>query len=258
VQNGWLDLEAYMPPYLEVATYEWPGHYERKSEELATSLHELCEDAFEIFREPMRTGRFIVAGHSVGASIMVCVCEKAQKELGVAPLLAFALDRGAPHIPVYSEYGMELLEDDPEEWCKAYNPSVYALKDQPGSSFYRIQINDQKLANDLRPVGWYKFPCPVLVYVAAWQGEIPAPGSEDEKQRLEAYYKVLRPGVGVQAFTEEEFQLWKLWTDECQVYHLDCGHGDLRLAKDWIDMMQSEVRRLLGAATISCAEVLDG
>merc|ERR1712061_455298 len=98
--------------------------------ELATSLHELCEDAFEAFREPMSTGRFIVAGHSVGASLMTCVCEKAQRELGVSPLLAIALDRGAPHIPVYSEHGMRLLEDEPDEWAKAYNPSFYALKDQ--------------------------------------------------------------------------------------------------------------------------------
>ena len=45
----------------------------------------------------------------------------------------------------------------------SYSPTIWKLKGQPGSTFYETHISDQKLANDLRPVGWYKFPCPLLL-----------------------------------------------------------------------------------------------
>jgi len=250
-------LENSLPNYLEVLTYEWPGHYERKSEPLASSLWDLANDALEAFRKPMSTGRFIVCGHSVGASIMTCFCQLAQKEIGVGPLLAIALDRGAPHIPVYSEYGMELLEDDPDEWCRNYSPGVMQLKDQPGSIYYETHIHDQKLSNDLRPAGWYRFPCPVLVFAAAWQGDRPLPGTQDATDRLELYEAILRPGVGLQAFTDEEFQLWDKWTNECKVFHCASGHGDLRLSMEWIKVLLDEVRRILEAATIPCHHLFD-
>merc|ERR1719510_754894 len=109
VLSGWLRLEVDAPSYVEVATYEWPGHGVRDKEPLLSSLNELGADAFEAFREPMSTGHFMVIGCSVGVLVMTYVCERAQRELGVSPKSCFALDRGPPHLPVFTDRGYKLL-----------------------------------------------------------------------------------------------------------------------------------------------------
>eukprot|EP00434_Breviolum_minutum_P022728 symbB.v1.2.020053.t2/scaffold1665.1/size106850/14 len=51
-----------------------------------------------------------------------------KRNLGLEAVAIFAVDRGAPHLPLYSDEGYKLLcEDEPLEFFEGFNPVVYKL-----------------------------------------------------------------------------------------------------------------------------------
>lgn len=48
-----------------------------------------------------------------------------KRNLGLEAVAIFAVDRGAPHLPLYSDEGYKLLcEDEPLEFFEGFNPVV--------------------------------------------------------------------------------------------------------------------------------------
>lgn len=48
-----------------------------------------------------------------------------KRNLGLEAVTLFAVDRGAPHLPLYSEEGYRMLcEEEPLEFFEGFNPVV--------------------------------------------------------------------------------------------------------------------------------------
>ena len=47
-----------------------------------------------------------------------------KQRLGLEAVSLFALDRGAPHVPLYSPEGYRLLREEPETFFEGFNPVV--------------------------------------------------------------------------------------------------------------------------------------
>mmetsp|Transcript_51945 Transcript_51945/g.150916 ORF Transcript_51945/g.150916 Transcript_51945/m.150916 type:complete len:387 (-) Transcript_51945:29-1189(-) len=208
VQQGWLQVESKAPEHFEIATYEWPGHGVRKAEPFCTSMQALGDDAFEAFREPMKTNQFILCGHSIGSLVLTHVCRRAWLELGVRPHAAVVLDRGPPHLTVLSEDGHNMAINDGDKFMSIFSPHL-----KQGSDGYKMRKADQPLDDDTQPVGWFRFPCPVHVIAAAWtlSPEWPPPGADAKwVEVMEKIHRNLCTGP----FQPEEYLLWKEWADD--------------------------------------------
>lgn len=240
VLQGWLRIECEAPSHVEVATYEWPGHGTRKDEPLPQTLAELGADAFEAFREVMSTGAFIVVGHSIGALLMTFVCSRAQCELGAVPQMFVVLDRGAPHLPVLSVEGYDLLVNSTELFMSIFSPGR-----KVGSQAYRLRASDQRLDNDVLPVGWCRLDCCVLVVVAEWGvfREWPVPGATQEfTEGMERLHRAEFHGA---PFAAEDYEAWRDWATDCRVQRLDVGHVELKSSPLFLSLLWSEVERVL-------------
>lgn len=227
VQNGWLRMECEAPPNIEVATYEWPGHGKRSDEPCPKTIQQLGDDAFEAIGGLMCQGHCIFVGHSIGALIMTHVCERAQRELHQAPLAAIVLDRGPPHLAHLSDYIMEVNRRDPESFAAEYGLGHL----EPGSFGWKTLITDLPLDNDTRPVGWYKYPCPLHVVAA----EHAVPGLE----------KFHRSGHAL-AFPPEEMELWRDWASDVKISTAkECIHQQVKTSEEFYSVLSSETKRLL-------------
>jgi len=253
VLSGWLRLEVDAPADVEVATYEWPGHGVREKEPLLSTLEELGADAFEAFKETMSTGHFMACGCSVGALVMVHVCERAQRELGVAPRSVFVLDRGPPHLPVFTEHGLQLLRAKPDEWMALWNPGIHRLhrEGKIAEVAFRRWLADMRLENDTRPVGWHRFACRVNAFVAlVTSHDFPPPGARHEgvdEEWAERRARCTRSGKGY-SFESREYDLWRSWAEDVRVYELCCEHEQVQRDAGFQAVLWSEARRVLAAA----------
>lgn len=162
VYNGWFRLECEAPSHLEMGVYEWPGHGSRHEEPFAKSLRELVDDAFETFKDAAQVGHFAVVGHSIGALVMTGVCERFQRELRRKPLVAYTLDRGAPHLLTLSDPAFELLVNNPTTYMEKLHPNY-----KPGSKAYETRLADQPFDNEVFPIGFYRFRCLLRVFISA-------------------------------------------------------------------------------------------
>lgn len=252
VLSGWLRLEVDAPTNVEVATYEWPGHGVREKEPLLGTLQELGDDAFEAFREAMSTGHFIVCGCSVSVLLMVYVCEKAQRELGVKPRAAFALDRGPPHLPVFTDYGYRLLVNKPNDWLWLWNPGIHRLHKEGkiAEAAFRRWVTDMRLENDTRPPGFYRFPCRLHAVIAlSTINEFPPPAARHEgvdEAWAERRVRCTRSGKGY-SFAPEEYDLWSHWASDVRIYELPCEHESTQRDPAFQQILWAEVKRVLDA-----------
>lgn len=206
-------MEHEAPPDIEMATHEPPGHGIRKDEPICNTLQALGDDAYEAFREAMDTGPFVLLGHSIGCLIATFVAERARRELNVQPLLAIMIERGAPHLPALSEYGLNMLKTDPVQFMKIRDPSTAKGIENPifGDQVLRMWSNDLQIENDTRPVGWYKFPCPILVFrcPSHYKKDLPNEVLESNKANFEIHSK--RGFLG--HFGKEWCEAWREWTE---------------------------------------------
>lgn len=216
IAQEWMYLAHEAPLDIEVIVHEPPGHGTRDDEEVSTTLEQMGDDAFEAFREAMDTGSFVLLGHSIGCLTAVYVAERAKRELNVEPLLAVMVERGAAHIPAFSEFGYDLLKDDPYRFMQIRDPST-AKGCNPelgdfGKQALRMWGSDLLLENDIRPVGWHTFSCPLHCYrcrvfhfkdckeedLKSWEDNIKIHNQEKDY---------------VGHFGPKEFEEWNKWTD---------------------------------------------
>eukprot|EP00930_Biecheleria_cincta_P088154 TRINITY_DN77394_c0_g1_i1.p1 TRINITY_DN77394_c0_g1~~TRINITY_DN77394_c0_g1_i1.p1 ORF type:complete len:430 (-),score=78.88 TRINITY_DN77394_c0_g1_i1:25-1263(-) len=249
VMNRWLSMEVDAPAHVEVATYEWPGHGSREKEDVLLTLEDLGNDAFAAFSGAMHTGHFVVVGHSIGALIMTYVCEKAQNELGLKPQAAFVLDRGAPHIKVFSELGHKMMISDLNRWCQIFHPAIWENRNKPGSNMFSL-IKDWRLDNDVRSIGWYRFPCPVHVLAATWESGPPPhkASSEEQEDRFQQWVQDFRTMYRTGRFDPwdpPDHEAWDQWAEHVQVHWLVASHSEIKTCPEFQEVLWGEIEACL-------------
>lgn len=167
----WHTFQAEAPSFVEVAVHEFPGHGHRESENVyLETLDDLVNDAFETFKDAMDTGSFALLGHSIGCGIATGVARRARAELGVEPVLAIMVERGALPFPKWNEFGIQQLRDEPLRFMEHMQPKCANLfKHAPEDMGKRTMNMWQKgwfVEADTREVGWHTFRCPILAIYA--------------------------------------------------------------------------------------------
>lgn len=215
VCQEWVYMAHDAPEDIEVIVHEPPGHGTREKEEVCTTLEALGDDAFTAFKEAMDTGAFVLLGHSIGCLVSVYVGERAKRELNVEPELVILMERGAAHIPAFSDYGYELLKKDPLMFMQIRDPSTAkgcAMENEIGKQALRMWGADLQIENDTREVGFHKFSCalkcyrcPVLPFKLC---------SEEVMKHSEENIKIHNQTKDYLGhFGPREFEEWSMWTD---------------------------------------------
>jgi len=247
----WAGFVVAMPPWVDVAIYEWPGHGGRKEEETPKDVDGLVDDVIEgmsdILAEHAEGGKaakipFVLIGHSIGALIMVGVAERALSSLKVSPWSVIVLDRAPPHIPMCSEFGADMMRNDPEKFNSICNPIVRKMGDDDESQRMRRMWRDEiQLNQDTKPKGFHKFDCPIVVAAAGHTWFLDNP--DIQKQLKEAELQDIRERdaiygskSGSQAmFDREAYNEWKEWTSgDCQVHDVDTDHFGIKMHEGFI------------------------
>jgi hypothetical protein len=215
VSQEWVFMAHDAPEDIEVIAHEPPGHGTRAKEDICTTLQGLGDDALEGFREAMDTGAFVLLGHSIGCLTAVYVAERARRELNVEPELVIMIERGAAHIPAFSDYGYELLKKDPLLFMQIRDPSTAkgcAMQNEVGKQALKMWGSDLLLENDTREVGFHKFACPLKCYRCP---VFPFKQcSEETMKNSEEHIKIhnlTKDYLG--HFGPREFEEWNSWTD---------------------------------------------
>lgn len=239
VLSSWYRTELAAPAHVDMLTHEWPGHGVREGEPLMTSLQGLGDDAFETFQEAMATGHFIIVGDSVGALLMTYVCERAQRELGVHPRAAIALERGPPHLPIFSAVGYQMLTTNPDAWLSVWMPNIHRLyiEGRVSEAAHKRWITDMRVETAAPPLakGFYRFPCRLTALLASNPFQSPVP---------EARAQLTRCGSG-HSFEGKEYDQWRDWAEELLVVHVRADHENIQCSEAFREVLWSEVDRVL-------------
>lgn len=246
VGGSWVQTELDAPSHVEVITHEWPGHGERESEDVKSTLQEIVADVFETFSEAMSIGHFIMCGDSVGALVMTHVCERAKRELGVSPQSVFAIEWGPPHLPVFSQHGYRLLLRSPEKWLSIWNPTIYRLhKDGRVSEKAIVKWTaDMGIGNETPPSVFHKFTCRLNAIIALkTQPDLLPPNVDDNW--LAERKRCTRTGE-ICPFLPDEYDQWREWADDVWIYEVSARHDDVHRSSAFLSVLWKEVSRVLG------------
>lgn len=240
VSVDWVHLEDQMPADIEVASYEFPGHGNRKSEPFITDIDTLTADAYESFREAMNTGSFAFLGHSIGGIMAIKIAKRAREELGVDPVCVIMLDRGAAQHPLFTKVGAERYRADPIAFFEYWNPQIYALyksAGEMGERTMKMWTTEQIMDQDTLEVGFHKFRCPMYAFGAenSFRAEQSLQDMDEKRKALtikraeaSAYFEAKERGMSFAGhFPEWTYEGWKDWTehpDGCKV--IECRDSD--------------------------------
>lgn len=251
---AWCQFVNQLPDWMDVAIFERPGHGQRAAQpNTALRLEEEAKEAFEavseVLREHAKGGElegapFALLGHSMGCQIMVEVALSLKRHLGLEPLCMFALDRGAPHMSLYTDEGYRLLcLDEPLEFFEGFNPTVFKLMKRPN----RLEEKDtermiQMWKHDLRlaqehvwPEGHHLFHCDVHAFRALRNFALDARPKKDIPPELlrmfEINCRITASGSESAApWSRSSYDEWKQWTTEdCIVHDIDADHIGVKL-----------------------------
>jgi len=232
----WISTELQAPADIEVATYEWPGHGTRREETRLKTVADLGADIFEAFREAMSTGSFIIVGHSIGCLLMTYVCARAQLELGVVPEAAFALGHTAPHQKVFTEYADQLAKNDPNAFAKVWNPTIGTVD---------MWACEEQLTNDTTPVGSYKYPCRLHVFIGMLLSsrfpKLEDATDESTREWIQERQKLCL----TDNFDPCQFEEWSEWADDYRTYHVECDPKDLPRHNRYLTVLFREAGSIL-------------
>lgn len=235
------------PPWLELATHEWPSHGTRDEEDCPTSLEALAEDAFKGLRATLQQhqpgGRFPGApfafiGHSVGALLLTALCKRLKDEMDLEPKAVVILDRAPPHMPLFNELGRQRKKEDPMAWLDEYVGNMN-LKDEKAKWTW---INDSELSNDTREVGFFTFNCDMLILRAEKNKFIDT--YKDDTPEARSYYDkrckiMFSSPESAMDFDFEQFDEWDKWCahnitiEDIDAYHMSIKDHPKALELIW-------------------------
>merc|ERR1712060_525340 len=116
---------------------------------------------------------------------------------------------------------MYMVLNDPMTWMLIWNPSMYRAivsKTKGTEDALNMFVCDEQLMTDTLPLGSYRFPCRVFVYIALHTRH-PLPETvADPDHRLyilerQKYYCNGRP----HNYEPEDFDEWKKWADDVRI-----------------------------------------
>mmetsp|Transcript_31763 Transcript_31763/g.69504 ORF Transcript_31763/g.69504 Transcript_31763/m.69504 type:complete len:1073 (+) Transcript_31763:60-3278(+) len=251
----WAMLAKDVPEFVEMAVYEWPAHGSRDGEEPLTSLDAITEDAFLALKPALeqhaKGGRiegapFAFIGHSIGTLIVTALSKKIEEEMHLEPSCVVMMDRGAPHQAHHSEYGQKMRDEDPWQFIRYWAVMVYKAGmshgGEKGQKMVQGWCDDAKIASDARPIGWYKFKCPLLVLRATDNVYIDLDKDSDDpetKERWAQREKMLNspPGTAMD-YAAEQYLEWKEWAEgDFVVVDIKASHMTIKTNQQTLDTM---------------------
>jgi len=191
------EIVARAPSWMELVVHEWPSHGLRAYEAPCTTLDALVDDAMKGLKfalsqhgqgGELEGAPFAMIGHGTGAQVMVLLAKRLRSEMTVEPSAVVVMDRAPPDVPLFSEYGQELLRSSPEDIIKAYMPIQSETMDNQQSDPLKAanpkkgekaddaslqkRVNEFRYACDTRSSGFHSFDCDVLVLRAMGNAKI--------------------------------------------------------------------------------------
>lgn len=123
----WYSFVNEMPDWIDVAVFERSGQGSLKDAPLPQSVEEHARQAIEAMTPALRTyprgkAPFAVIGHSTGGPIMSEVVRIAREEFEVEPVCILPFDEAPPNHPHLSDYGYQLVKEDPKQWLQQWMP----------------------------------------------------------------------------------------------------------------------------------------
>mmetsp|Transcript_92603 Transcript_92603/g.206997 ORF Transcript_92603/g.206997 Transcript_92603/m.206997 type:complete len:425 (-) Transcript_92603:43-1317(-) len=233
--KDWADYMTFSPEWIEVITYEWPGHGERHEEGLPQDLGALALDAMQGLNSTLSQHKpgaqaeiapFAFVGHGFGALVMIEIAKLCEQHHQIRPASVFVLDRPAPSHPMLSEHGAALLKDDPAAFMAEWIPATDESKSKDFSNFAVEQAKYMGMGD-----GAYKFACPIYVYRASQHWA--APGEAEKKSLVSA---------------KDTYEDWKNSTHNTAfVKNVTTDYFSVRLHGDFVDDLFKKMGGILQA-----------
>jgi len=252
---NWAMEACKVPAWGEIAVHEWTFHGSRDEEDAFTTLDAVAKDAFRAIKPAMQQhakgGRienapFIFIGHSIGCLVIVAVAKMVREEFGLEPAACVMFDRGPPHIPLHSEVGQKLRDEDPWEFMKRYNFMVYNTAKLTGGAKgdrqLQMWIDDVKIGSDTRPVGYHTFNCDLLILRGMKNFDMEKmKDSEVPEERM--HFEMRDPLMGsppghAADVSYEQFEEWRQWTTgKCTIMDIDASHIQIKANTDALNAL---------------------
>jgi len=263
----WAQFVVEAADWVDVAVYEWPSHGSRDSEALPSHCDGLVADAMEgleaVFSQHAKGGSvegapFALLGHSIGVLIMLGVARQAKAKFGLEPSAVFAFDRAAPQHRLCSELGLVKLDEDPADFIRIFNPQPWYLYekvkasengDKDGKTWRMLQMwmDDIKLQNHTKAVGFHLFKCPMHIFVAMRNWTL---DSREMLAKLDPAMKVAAvERSSILNSKEDSHGLWNYsmyedWRDwslagQCYIHNIDADHVAVRRDTKVLDTIWS-------------------
>mmetsp|Transcript_119398 Transcript_119398/g.266696 ORF Transcript_119398/g.266696 Transcript_119398/m.266696 type:complete len:420 (-) Transcript_119398:43-1302(-) len=233
--KDWADYMTFSPEWIEVITYEWPGHGERHEEGLPQDLGALALDAMQGLNSTLSQHKpgaqaeiapFAFVGHGFGALVMIEIAKLCEQHHQIRPASVFVLDRPAPSHPMLSEHGAALLKDDPAAFMAEWIPATDESKSKDFSNFAVEQAKYMGMGD-----GAYKFACPIYIYRASQHWS--APGEAEKKSLVSA---------------KDTYEDWKNSTHNTAfVKNVTTDYFSVRLHGDFVDDLFKKMGGILQA-----------
>jgi len=257
---SWVQFVNQVPSWIDVAIFERTGHGQRSLEPFAETLVEDAEEAFRALEAVLAAhakggsfegAPFALAAHSMGCQVMMEVALRLKQRMGLQPVAMFPIDRGAPHIPIYTEEGYRLLcLDEPLEFFEGFNPTVYRLMLKPNRNeskdtqrMIEMWKRDLRLCQEhLWPEGHFIFNCELHVIKAMRNFAIDASKKalpEEAERVREINCRITNSGPASAApWSHESFDAWAQWTtSKCSVHSVDADHIGVKLHPTTIQLL---------------------
>jgi len=154
-------------PHIEYAVLEWPGIGTRADEDLPDDLDALAADLFSSLQPALDEVKedadcegapFSFVARSLGCQLMHLVSKKIIMTYGMVPKSVIVMDRAPPSIPLLSEKGKEVLEEDPDKVVEAFNFETFADVDKAK------EANILKMLCEEKDAFYHKFDCNIKMF----------------------------------------------------------------------------------------------
>lgn len=265
---NWVNFMMQMPAWADIAIFEAAGHGLRSHENGIESVLDCAKEAFtaltpilndHAFEGNLEGAPFAFVGHSMGVQVAIEVAVLCKRTLGLEPCSLFCIDRGAPHLKLYTDEGYEMLcSDEPQEFFEGFNPMIYRLMLRPTrhgeketERMIRMWQNDLTRSQEhIWQEGCHVFRCDIHVFRAIHNFALDhqaklGPLNPDFVRYHEINCKITCSGSESSSpWSWDSYEDWKKWTaGECCVHDVEAGHVEVKDHCSTIDVIKTSLQR---------------